>query len=888
MSEPELILKTTPPRLLRGVAKRERLHAFWLSARERAAILATAPAGFGKTTVLLQWRRQWLEQGALVAWLSADVRDEPLRFVLALLHALAGASGKAVFGTLAARCENKADQDLAMLTALLGEIALLGTETVLMLDDAERFPETTVRSSLPYLLLNAPANLHVVIGSRAPLSLPLAELAAKGGLAQLKADDLRFRLEESIELLDRRLERRLSVHQAAKLHDAVQGWPIGLQFAISRVEYEEDPAASVSSFSPRQGDLQHYFVDALLGDLSADESDFLIRIAILDYLQAGLCAAVTGHAGAEGLLDRLARGTPLIMSGHEDWIRLHPLARDFLLERFERLPCDEQIELHVRASRWFAERERFHEAARHAMAAGDETQAHAYAMRSLAMLGAQGRLTEAREWLACIPGRILARDMSLKLVAAWVFALGDRNEEALRVALRAAADPASTPLRRMIALRVAGGAAIYADRLGLVAELVAQWPPVDHIEDPLYVVAPLNGNAILALHAGRTAEVRELTARVVAHGEGGSLRLAAALARTIAGLSYLWDGSAYQVELTLSSALNMVEREEGRRSTIASTYAAVLAAAMLQRGRTDTAQALLADRLDVIESGFPDIVLTAYYALVRIALDKGEERRALAALDNLEALARRRQLPRLQLHALVEQIRIHALNRRTETVMRLLAMLDQLAPVFRRKAYVPFLSHFLLTAAIAKAYAALGRQHLDEAERQLKSADALAHQLHRNYDAQTLKVLRAVLARQRGAAESATLMSEAISLARLGGNVRLLIDTHPEAVRMASELHPAYAAEPSTQNSESAEAVSPFALPVVPLSVRQGLLTAKEAEILHLLDKGLSNKLIARTLDISGETVKWHLKNLFQKLSAGTRKHAVDRARLLGLVNGEV
>src|ERR1051325_2765268 len=76
MSEPELILKTTPPRLLRGVAKRERLHAFWLSARERAAILATAPAGFGKTTVLLQWRRQWLEQGALVAWLSADVRDE--------------------------------------------------------------------------------------------------------------------------------------------------------------------------------------------------------------------------------------------------------------------------------------------------------------------------------------------------------------------------------------------------------------------------------------------------------------------------------------------------------------------------------------------------------------------------------------------------------------------------------------------------------------------------------------------------------------------------------------------------------------------------------------------------------------------------------------------
>jgi LuxR family maltose regulon positive regulatory protein len=885
MSAPELILKTTPPRLLRGVAKRDRLHSFWLSARERSAILVTAPAGFGKTTVLLQWRRQWLEQGALVGWLSADARDEPLRFVRALLHALGSASGKAVFGALAAHAENKADQGMAMLTALLGEIALLGTETVLMLDDAERLPGATVGTALPYLLLNAPPNLHVVIGSRSLLSLPMTELVARGSLALLKAEDLRFRLEESIELLEWRLQHRLSVHQAAKLHDAVQGWPIGLQFAISRVEYEDDPAAAIGTFSARQGDLQHYFVDALLRDLSADESDFLVRIAILDYLQAGLCEAVTGHAGTDRLLDRLAKETPLIMGGHEDWLRLHPLARDFLLERFEHLPREEQVGLHARASAWFAERERFHEAARHALASGDEAQAHAYAMRSLAMLGAQGRLTEAREWLACIPARMLDRDMSLKLVAAWVFALGDRNEEALRVALKAAADPASAPLRRMIALRVAGGAAIYADRLGLVADLVARWPDTSHIQDPLYIVAPLNGSAILALHAGSTAEVRELAARVVAHGESGSMRLAAALARTLAGLSHLWDGNAYQTELALSPALATVEREEGRRSTIACTYAAVLAAAMLQRGRPDTAQALLADRLDVIENGFPDIVLAAYYTLVRIALDKGDERRALAALDNLDALAGRRQLPRLQLHALAERIRIHALSRRTETVARLVASLDQLAPVFRRKAYLPLLPQYGLVTAIAKAYASFGREHLDEAERQLKAADTLAHQLHRNYDMQALKVLRAVLARHRGAVEAATLMSEAIGLAQLGGNVRLLVDTHPEAVRMASELHPEPADEWLAQPPESAEtAPSSAALPSMPLPGRQGLLTAKEAEILHLLDKGLSNKMIARTLDISGETVKWHLKNLFQKLSAGTRRHAVDRARLLGLV----
>ncbi|WP_172461781.1 LuxR C-terminal-related transcriptional regulator [Dyella jiangningensis] len=880
-----MILKTTPPRLLSGVVKRDLVHSFWTSARERSAIVLAAPAGFGKTTVLLQWRYQWMEHGARVAWLNVDAQDEPVRFALALLHALGNASGAVVFSTLAAQCENKAEQGMAILTALLGEVALLRTEIVLMLDDAERLPDVTLRTSLSYLLLNAPANLHVVIGSRAALPLPISEMVAKKSLAVLKAEELRFRLEESIDLLDRRLEGRLSVHESAKLHEAVQGWPIGLQFAISRLEYEDDLAAAINTFSAREGDLQDYFVDALLHDLTTAEADFLVQIAILDYLQAELCEAVTGRAEAGNLLNHFAKETPLIMAGPEDWVRLHPLARDFLLERLEHRPRTEQVELHARASRWFAGRERFHEAAHHALAAGDEAQAQAYAARSLWLLGAQGKLTEARQWLAFIPPRLLASDMSLKLVAAWVLALSGRSDEALRIAMKAAADPASTPLRRMIALRVAGGAAIYADRLGLVAELVARWPTATTVDDPLYVAAPLNGSAIVALHAGHSSKVRELAAQVLKHGETGSMRLASALARTMTGLSHLWEGSACQAEAVLQPALIKTEREEGRRSTIACNYAAVLAAAMLRRGQPDAAHALLADRLDVIEEGFPDIVLVAYDTLVRIALDKGDERRALAALDNLDSLAKRRQLPRLQLHCVSEQVRIHAMSRRNETVSTLVTNLDDLAPAFRRKAHLSFLEHYLLVASTAKAYAAFARNHLDEAERQLQCADALAHQLGRSYDMQVLKVLRALLAKQRGTTEAAALMSEAIDLARLGGNVRLLADAHPDATRVACELH-LLSPDEQTTGPEAVEATSPSpASSSAPPPVQQGLLTAKEAEILHLLNKGMPNKLIARALGISSETVKWHLKNLFQKLSAGTRRHAVGRARLLGLVS---
>jgi LuxR family maltose regulon positive regulatory protein len=860
---------------------------FWSEVHERTAIAIVAPAGFGKTTLLLQWRRRWMEQKALVAWLGADAQDQPVRFVEALLQAIRHASGRKAFDIIAAQYASRTGQQIEALTALLAEIALLGTETVLMIDDAERLPRTTVDASIQYLLLNAPANLHVVIGSRVPLPLQTTELAAKGNFAVLGTDDLRLQFEESIEILERRLGPRLDLDQRAKLHDLTEGWPVGLQLAIAKIEQEDEPSKAIATFSARGEGLQAYFVESLFSRLASPVRNFLVRSAILDHMNAELCEAVTGCADAASRLDHLILETPIMMVGEaRDWIRLHPLARDFLLGRFEQLPRAEQAELHIRASRWLAEHDRFYEAAGHALAADDEALAHDYAARSLWALGTDGKLTEAREWLDRIPPDVLAGNVSLRLVAAWVFALGDGNAEALRIAREVVDDPASSPQLLWMALRVAGGAALYADQLGLTPDILAQWPQLSGpVEDPLYVVAPLNCGALLALHTGSSAEVRKATAQIASYGNAGSLRLAAALAQVMAGLSHLRDGNANQAEAMLRPALALAEKEGGRRSTVACVYAAVLAAALLERDQLAAAQALLANRLDVIESSFPDVILTAYRTLARIALGHGDERRALNTLDNLDALAKRRQLPRLHLHSLVERIRIHALGNRIETMDGLVHALDRLASAFQTEELLPFLPQYQLAAMIAKAYAALANHDLDGMERQLESADLLAHQLERTRDGWTIKVLRAIAARQHHADTALASLSEALWLASLGGNARLLADTHPLAVQMAVELHkatvglrmvhqPAPVIEPAVPATSSAD----------PAHRQLGLLTAKEAEVLHLLQKGMSNKLIARSLDISAETVKWHLKNLFQKLSAGTRRHAVDRARLLGLV----
>ncbi|MUV15787.1 LuxR C-terminal-related transcriptional regulator [Noviluteimonas gilva] len=880
MTEFQLTLKAMPPRLSRGALDRERLQREWDRVHDRCAIVVAAPAGFGKTTLLLQWRRLWMGSGALVAWLDADAEDEPERFTVALSHSLRMASGRAIDPT--AQCT--AVPGVEALTGLLSDIAMRGTPTVLMIDDAEALPEASVRSVLQYLLMNAPANLHVVVGTRVKLPLQVGELNAKGHYAALNAEDLRLRLEESMEVLERRLGNRLGADDRARLHEITEGWPIGLQLAISAIEQAPDVAAAARDLSARHGTVQDYFVETLLTRMPPGMVEFLARVAILDPLSVALCEAVTGEASAREMLEWLARETPMVMVGeHDDCMRLHPMARDFLLGRFEQLPREERDALHARAARWFADAERWHEAANHALAMGDLAHAQAWAAKSLWALSTSGQLTEAREWLERMPAAMLEGDAQLRLVAGSVLAFSDRNAEAQHFADTVIDDPSTQPHDRVVALRIAAGSASYADALDKIPPLLARWPraaaPGAGI---LYSVARCNVEASLALQSGETAQARASLAEAAKHGDAGALRLAAALGRMLVGLTHLWDGDAAQAEATLRPALLRVEREEGRRSLAACLLAAVLAEALLRGDEVEAAQAMLANRVDVLErGGFPETLLCAYRSLAWIALSQGDERRALAVLDDLCMLAQRRGLPRLRLQSLAEQVRIHALHGRTETISHLLESMDALAPLFNAAPLQWYEPQYRLAIALAKSQAALVRHDIDDASVQLGIADTLARQLRRGHDMLTTKLLRAVVARQHDADHAVPLMAEALSLAHLMGNRRLLADAPAKAADLLDELR---ASNANRALRPVSHVFSRARVADRPGTSRTGLLTSKEAEIMHLLQKGMSNKQIARTLDVSGETVKWHLKNLFLKLSAGTRKHAVDRARMLGIV----
>ncbi|UHQ20050.1 LuxR C-terminal-related transcriptional regulator [Lysobacter sp. KIS68-7] len=867
MNVSEFVLKATPPRM--PGATLQRAHLLRERQHECTALVVIAPAGFGKTTVLLQWRRDWLAVGAHVAWCSASDADRPVRFLLALRHAMR------VGGVL----ELEADDEraagrgdvYASMTLLLAAIAERRAPVGLVIDDAERLPEDTVRGVLQYLLLNAPPNLHVAIGSRVALPVLLSELVAKGACATLGIEDLRLRLAESDAILASRLGDRLTIDDRALLHDATEGWAIGLQLAISSIEREPDPARAARALSARRGALQEYFVTSLFAHLPSDMEDALVRASILEHFDADLFQTVTGSRQSRAMLDRLARETPLMVVDEGiEWMRLQPLARDFLLSRFEALPPRERATLHGRASRWYAGRDRFHEAATHALAAGNEALAQEYAARALWALATNGMLSEAREWLERLPEAMIEGDTELRLVAASVLALGERNDQALAIAHAVLDEPDITPRERAMALRIGVVSALFADRVGQLPRFLAEWPqPAEEGIGPLHAMAELNSRAVLALHEGDTLEVRALVAQESQYGESGTVRLSAAFGRMLVALSHLWDGHPARAEVALMPALLHAE-QHGRRGMIASLHASFVALACYERGHLMQARTLLSGRLDVIERcGFPDNVLSAYRTLASIASEEGDEARAHAALQALDAIGIRRGWPRLRVAALAEQLRLHAVRGRKDAMARLLVALEAMAPEFDATDRLPLRAGYRLVVMFSRAQAALALDRLDEADAHLALADALAQSLNRDGDVQRTKVLRAIVASKRGDKSAPSLLREARELAAIGGHARLAADTHPLAVGLLSQ---------------SRGVPGRVAPPIPDRPLQDGLLTAKEFQVLALLRKGLPNKAIARDLDVSGETVKSHLKSLFVKLSAGSRHHAVERARLLGLL----
>jgi LuxR family maltose regulon positive regulatory protein len=876
--------------------------------------LISAPAGFGKTTLLSEWATRTRRP---VCWVSLDEGDnDPTRFwayCIAALQTVRADIGNAVLAAIQSSgfVQPKtfaADTPLSfepLLTGLINETSEIPDPIVLILDDFHAIANQQINAGMTFLLDNAPPQMHLVIATRADPPLQLSRLRGRGQLNELRAADLCFTLDETAAFLNEMMGLDLSAEDVAELELRTEGWIVGLQMAALSMQGRSRERVSdfVASFTGSHRHVLHYLTEEVLQRQPEGVQTFMLQTAILDRLCGPLCDTVTDQSGSQAVLERLERANLFIipLDDEQHWYRYHHLFADLLRNRLGKVHPDEVPTLHRRASEWYEGKELLPEAISHALAGEDVERAiRLIEGDALAMLD-QGELATVLGWLDALPDEVVRSRPWLCVAYAWVLAYGGRLD-----ALGSVLQDAEKTL----------------DRLGRVSGLSA----LDrrHVEGHIAIIRAYSANMLgdlvraekLAQEAlerlpdedlktrGLAATMRALL--LYARGDVALANPAFDEALTISRavgdphltvhilcervLFQLAQGRLRQAADTCREALQLAEesaRQGGRPLPIAS-YAHTRMANVL-REWNDLEAALYHARESVRLSkrwGQTDILLTGYFDLAWVLQATGDVEGALDAIREAQQIARdasgQDYFPLERAEAQI-QLMYGDVAAAARWIAQMGLSVEDEFDCFQGFTYLT-LARLLLTQADWQPGESLERA-LRLLKRILLQAETVGYM---RLAIQTL-ILQALALQAKGdVGQALNSLERALVIAEPEGFVRSFIDMGMpmgELLRQAAVRGIAieYVGKLlAALDAESVRARVPGSKPSRSELVEP--LTKRELEVLRLLATGLSNKDIASTLSISVTTAKKHLQNIYGKLQVHRRTEAVARARALDLL----
>lgn len=389
----------------------------------RKLTLVSAPAGFGKTTLV----SEWIASGdRSAAWLSLDEGDnDPARFLvyfIAALQTLVPNLGKEV---LAALQSPQPPPDESLLTALLNEIVTVQDNFVLVLDDYHVIDTPAIDEALTFLLEYLPPQLHLVIATREDPPLALARLQANNELIEIRAGDLRFAKDDAEHFLNEVMGLSLSQADIAVLEDKTEGWIVGLQLAGLSILDRPDPSSFIAALSGSHRFILNYLTEEVLNQQPKEIQQFLQQTSILDKLNADLCNAVTRRADSRFVLERLLNANLFLipLDDEQQWYRYHHLFTDLLRGLENTFQKDSRTELHLRASRWYARAGMVSEAIQHALAATDYAMAVSLLEAHASAMIMQGYAKSVHGFVQAIPVGWQSHSPKTNLAFAWMHLL---------------------------------------------------------------------------------------------------------------------------------------------------------------------------------------------------------------------------------------------------------------------------------------------------------------------------------------------------------------------------------------------------------------------------------------------------------------------------------
>ena len=884
LAVPLLQTKLMPPRLPPNAVALTRQRIWMNDVLAHGLCLVRAPSGYGKSTFCTNLHNDYQRQGLLTGWVSFSRDDDDAsRSMSYLLQAILRPLGGTGSASLPRADGMVAPQSLA--AHCINAVHAAGVPLILFLDDFDRLTEMRLLQFVSYLLVHAPANLHVVAACQAQPALPLTFLDAHGQLLRIGIDQLRLSDAEAGELLVE-TGTLLDCRQVAALNTAMAGWVTGLRIGSAALRNNRDALDDIGIVGHGAHWLGDYLDENIFQHLTLPSRDFLQRCAIVETLTAELAQLLAGGNDAAKMLGWLADQNLFIQRLDEAGLqfRIHPVFREFLLGKLRADPGGQLAALHRSASDWFAGRGLIPEAIRHAAEAGDAGRA-AELLAQIAMpMVERSDILGLLNSIAQLPAGEVAQHIVLRLAQAWALTLSLRPgaRQLIDALHEQAAGIADAAERDYFAVEVAGletiYLAVYEDRIDAALTNGTAFLARRIDEDRFVVRAVRNAVAYCELGRGNGRLVYDL----VRPAQLGALRreqlFTSAYRATIIGLAHRQQGQLAEAERAFRMGVDLAERLAGRESASAGLVAAFLARSQYERDALDEAAATLAGRLPIIdEACYHEAVISAYMVAIRLAALRGEASEAARLIDHVELLGHERGWRRLLAQCVVERVRLGLpLTTDPESILAAADEVHAVAnPLGLDARTFAILAKPRLKLALAAGDGGRARQIADR-------FTVLARSLGTPEIALAAALLRLLVDPQPGAAELAT-VSRSIALGFGRSIVDVLSKTH--LVHLVGNRP---GLDVQSQLSRLSEAIAPVR--PVPGSPRRpsvetvfSLLTSREIDVLSGVSRRLSNKEIARQVHLTPETVKWHLKNVMRKLGADNRAAAVLAASRLGL-----
>ena len=906
-----LATKLHVPRPRPGFVPRPQLAGRLEEGLARGLVLVCAPAGSGKTVLLADWAYR---ENRPVAWLSLDTGDnDPARFwryVAAALDRVRPGIEEQVAVLLRGGQQPPLE---AVVTTLINELAAPPGEVTIVLDDYHLIDSQPVHGSIALLLGRLPPGLRLVLASRADPPLSLARLRAGGRLAELRADELRFTLDETGVFLREATGLDLPATSVAAFQDRTEGWVAGLQLAALSLRGQADVAGFVATFSGSHRYVLDYLTEEVLARQSEQVRGFLLETSVLDQLSGPLCDAVTGQPGSQALLEALERANLFVVALDEvrGWWRYHHLFADLLRVRLAQERPGRVPELHRAAAAWHEQHGLADDAVRHALAAGDVDWAARLIEQHVEMLIRRSEGETLRRWLSALPAssvRTRARLGLAQAVSALVrgqveevepllddaerafAATGDEpHEPSVGRALSVLANvPALIAFLRADVARLRGDAAraVDFDRQALARLDDGDWLLGTHVRWNLAVANWLRGRVGQA-----ERDLAEVAAERRAAGEGYPAM------RVCYDLSQVQRAQG-RLEAALGTYQHALEVTSAASSQLPHMGMAHVGMAGLLYERDEMAAALDHATRGVMlcrHLAFTQPLAAGLAILARIRQARGDAVGALEAMGEAgqvesspQVVALLNPVPSWQARLLLAQGDITAVTRWTQE--RGLGADDE--PSYPREPEYLVLARVLLARNLPRQALPLLERLLDAAAGDGRIGSVIE-----------IRALQALgLAADGEQASAVETLAEALTLGCPQGYVRVFAD---EGAPMGALLGQLIAAQRAEQTSArgvplsclarlmqafAGERAVPGSRPgarhgaasAVPGLVEQ--LTGRELEVLGMLAAGTPNQAIAGELVITLDTVKKHVSHVLGKLGAANRTEAVVRARELGLI----